>query len=143
MKNYNPNIWGPHAWIFIDTIVLNYPINPTDEDKLIYKNFFDILKYIIPCSKCRINYINNLKKYPISDIVLSTKDNLINWILNIHNEIRIEHNKNPIKKTSFRDYYDKIYNINNDNQSTRVILLFIIIICILLLQYFYRNIISK
>ena len=29
----DPNIWGPHAWFLIHTVCLNYPDNPTDEDK--------------------------------------------------------------------------------------------------------------
>ena len=29
----NPNIWGESAWLFLHTITLNYPENPTFLDK--------------------------------------------------------------------------------------------------------------
>ena len=35
-----PNIWGPHAWLFLHTITLNFPDNPTKEEKEKYKQFF-------------------------------------------------------------------------------------------------------
>jgi len=31
--NLNPNIWGPKTWFFIDSIILSYPDNPSNEDK--------------------------------------------------------------------------------------------------------------
>ena len=43
----DPEIWGPSAWIFLHTITLNYPNNPTIYDKQNYKNF--LLIYIIFC----------------------------------------------------------------------------------------------
>ena len=41
---YNPEVWGPGAWLFLHTISLNYPTNPTYEDKENYKTFFTSLK---------------------------------------------------------------------------------------------------
>ena len=38
----NPKIWGPHAWIFLHSITLNYPENPTPELKK--NNIKDFLK---------------------------------------------------------------------------------------------------
>ena len=29
----NPEIWGPPAWMFLHSISLAYPKNPTDVDK--------------------------------------------------------------------------------------------------------------
>ena len=34
-------VWGPHAWKFLHTITLNYPENPTDQNKADYKHFFE------------------------------------------------------------------------------------------------------
>ena len=36
----DPEIWGPSTWIFLHTITLNYPNNPTIYDKQNYKNFY-------------------------------------------------------------------------------------------------------
>ena len=36
-----PEIWGPNAWTFLHTITLNYPENPSEDDKQNHKDFFD------------------------------------------------------------------------------------------------------
>ena len=80
----NPKIWGPHAWIFLHSITFNYPSKPTLQDINHYKNFFNNLKYILPCNNCQNHYKNNIDKYPLTDEILSSKQKLINWLINIH-----------------------------------------------------------
>ena len=74
--NFNPNIWGPSAWFFIESSILSYPDNPNNIEIENYKNFFNSLQYILPCSKCRHNYSIHIKKYPLTNQILSNKDNL-------------------------------------------------------------------
>ena len=31
-KDFNPKIWGPHAWFFIENIALGYSKNPTVDE---------------------------------------------------------------------------------------------------------------
>ena len=102
------NIWGPNGWFFIDSICLSYPINPTDIDKQQYKNFFYSFPNVLPCSKCRIHFNNYIIKYPLTDDILNSKENLIKWILTAHNNVR---NK-KINIEEFYSYYNDKYNIN-------------------------------
>ena len=88
----NSNIWGPSAWRFLHTITFNYPINPTNEQKEIYRNFFKNLGLVLPCGICEYNYNIHLVKYPIENY-LKTKEDLVKWLINIHNEVNILHNK--------------------------------------------------
>ena len=125
----NPELWGPHAWYFLDSIILTYPNNPTDIEKNNYKNFFISLKNILPCISCRNNYEYNLIKYPLTDEVLKSRSNMIDWILNIHNDIRQEHKKSKFTRDDYSNYY---------NATNKQYLLSLIIICIILL-YFILN----
>ena len=125
----NPELWGPPAWYFLDSVILTYPTNPTDTEKNNYKNFFISLKNILPCISCRKHYENNLIKYPLNNDVLMNKNNMIDWILNIHNEIRKEHKKNIITKNKYLNYY---------KGTNKEYLLSLIIICIISL-YFILN----
>ena len=84
-QNFEPKIWGNHAWFFLETICMAYPTNPSKSMKSSAKNFFLALKDLIPCEKCRNNYILHLKEYPLTDKTLSSRDNLFVWIVNIHN----------------------------------------------------------
>ena len=61
----NVNNWGPGGWIFLHTITFNYPLYPSSEDKLKYKNFFDSIEKILPCKYCRQSFEIYRKYLPI------------------------------------------------------------------------------
>src|ERR1700733_5146368 len=80
-----PKIWGKYAWNFIHLVTLSYPDNPTCEDKRQYYIFFTSLKNVLPCAKCKFNMEKHLKKFPLTDEILSSKQNLIKWDIHLHN----------------------------------------------------------
>lgn len=132
----NPEIWGPHAWIFLHTITMNYPNKPTETDKLNYKNFFMSLQPCIPCDMCSNHYKDNLVRYPLSEEVLSCRTNLVYWLIKIHNSVNIQNNK-PIKsnqkvvQTFYNMYRPKNffdYIINHIDVCIILIILLIIIV---------------
>ena len=84
-----PEVWGPGGWIFLHTITMNYPNNPTEDQKFYYKQLFENLRYTLPCEKCANHYAENLKKYPL-DQALKSKEKLIKWLIDIHNEVNIK-----------------------------------------------------
>ena len=142
--NLNPNVWGPHAWFFLDSIVLSLPNNLSYEQKNIYKNFFTSLQDVLPCEGCREHYKQNLIKYPLTDKILSKKENIIKWILNVHNNVRKnDERKTEISIKQFFEYYNKQYDENyNKNKNIKECNLkyyiSIIIILILTLIIFYK-----
>ena len=151
--NFNPNIWGPKAWFFIDTIVLSYPNEPSEEDKEIYKNFLYQLKNVLPCESCRIHFQNSIKDIPLSSFYLSSRNNLIEWIIKIHNKVNIINNKKLLNKSEFIQYYKNSYscdielqdnnNNNNDNNIIKynnlTLMLIIIIVLIFMFMMYNKN----
>jgi len=132
--DYNPKIWGPKAWFFIETIILSYPDNPTLNDKTKFKNFFNSLANILPCEKCRYNYKNHINLNPLNNEILDNKNNLIDWIIKIHN---LSMGK-KITKKSMLNYYINQYKNSNSNLYT---CFFIIILIFILIQiYNYINV---
>jgi len=87
MTNLGPESWGPHAWKFIHIVALAYPVKPTLEDKQNYKRFYTTIGDIIPCAHCREHYKEHLIKNPITDDVLMNRKKLLNWTIDIHNEV--------------------------------------------------------
>ena len=143
----DPNVWGPKAWFFLHTITFNYPENPTEKDKIIYSSFFNSLTNVLPCSICANHYKENLKKYPI-ETNLDNKDDLVNWLINLHNLVN-EYNKKPtLSYNEVIDYYKMKYNIsnkikrdNNDNYTYKIvciILSVLVIIQFLCIFYLYK-----
>ena len=55
----NPSIWGPKAWFFLHSVSFNYPDNPTKNDKVEYKRFFESIQYILPCDNCKEHFSDN------------------------------------------------------------------------------------
>lgn len=83
----NQDKWGPHAWKYFHTITLSYPIEPTDKHKEAFRREFDDLIYKLPCSECQKHFYITISKNPITDDVLSTKDKLVRWLIDIHNMV--------------------------------------------------------
>ena len=89
-------IWGPSAWFFLHIVTFNFPVNPTNEDKLNYYNFFYNLQFVLPCGKCRINYRNNIDENDtkLSLDTFNDRETLKIWLYKLHNKVNSLTNKN-------------------------------------------------
>ena len=110
-KDYNnPNgmltsVWGPSFWHVLHTISVNYPVNPTCDDKANYKAFIMSLKNVLPCKYCRINLVKNLKVNPLNAEALKNRENFSKWIYKLHEVV----NRSLGKKSglTFREVQDR------------------------------------
>lgn len=132
-----PNIWGPPAWKFLHTITFQYPESPTDLDKQKYYTFFNSLKNVLPCPNCKEHYSENFENISIR---LESREDLIEWLIDIHNEVNKKNNKRIYTYKEVYDIYNKMYDLgdsngNNDHVGMCALILLIIIIC----YYYYKN----
>ena len=95
------SIWGPPLWHSLHTISFNYPINPTEEQKKQYFNFYNSLQGVLPCRYCRENLIKNMEKLPLNMGVFKNRESLSKYIYELHETI----NK-MLGKTSGLSYED-------------------------------------
>ena len=58
------SVWGPPLWHSLHTISFNYPIIPTEDQRIHYYNFYNSLQYILPCKYCRDNLVKNMQTLP-------------------------------------------------------------------------------
>lgn len=91
----DPHIWGPGLWLALHSITLNYPDDPSPRDKENTRKFFEYVGYNLPCFFCRDNYARHLKEYPIQ---LDTKTDLVNWLIDIHNDVNKELGKSVLSR---------------------------------------------
>jgi hypothetical protein len=105
----NPDIWGKHAWIFLHSVTFNYPDNPSEEHKEAIYDMLMSLRYILPCLTCQLNFRNHIKKHPLSDKVLSCKENLVKWMIDVHNIVNEQNGKSKQSYNDVIDYYKKLY----------------------------------
>ena len=77
-------IWGPGVWHFLHTMSFNYPVNPSADDKIHYRNFVLSLKHVLPCGKCRENFKKNLLKMPITMKEMKSRHTFSMYIYKLH-----------------------------------------------------------
>jgi len=94
-------VWGPAIWHFLHTMSFNYPIEPTLEDKLKYRNFVIQLQYILPCKYCRINLKNNFKVMPLKMTDMKNRETFSRYVYELHEKINT-----MLKKKSNLTYCD-------------------------------------
>jgi hypothetical protein len=104
-----PNIWGKHAWIFLHSVSMNYPDNPSNQDRKNYKDFFENLKYVLPCEVCKKHFTQHIYHNPIEP-ALHSKRKLVEWVIEVHNQVNITLNKPTMTYDQVIDLYKKIYN---------------------------------
>ena len=132
----DPNIWGPHAWQFLHSITLAYSDNPSESERQNYAQFFESLKDILPCEKCRIHYTQNLQTYPIENH-LENKESLFRWLVDIHNRINIDNGKPEYTYDEVTELYEKMYNKTDTGLFITNKWLYVIFVFLLLCLVFY------
>jgi hypothetical protein len=137
----NKKLWSKSLWDTFHYIALGYPMNPSNQDKINYKMFYENLYKVIPCQECTEHYKKNFEQNPI-DNYLENKDKLFEWTVNFHNnvnkftngkQISVEIAKNIYLKEKY--CFPKIYFF--------YIFLLIILIFVLLLKCFWHNFMAK
>lgn len=137
-----PEIWGRYAWNFLHLVTLDYPKNPTDTDKQNYYNFFNSVQHVLPCAKCRHNMTSHLKKYPLTNDILSNRDALIKWLIDLHNMVNYYTGKNMLSYSEAIGEMNKLTTASgclcNNKWYYFFIIIFVLILCYLI-YYFWKR----
>lgn len=134
MRNINPDLWGKYYWKMLEYTCLAYPDEPQEEDKKNVKVFLEGLSNILPCEKCRSHYKVNLLKYPLSDEVMSKKNNLLLWLFTVHNSVNQSLGKREITQKEFFGQMDGNLRMGRNKIMTIVILIILIVILIVMVK---------
>jgi len=137
--NLSPEVWGPHAWFFIESVCFAYPDVPSVDDKQNIRSFLSLLQSILPCFMCRQNYKYHLTINPITDAVLSSKQNLIVWVVNMHNLVRKLHGKKQHSYDDFMKYYIKQYSKENNSIDGKIYITILFVVLLIIIFILYRN----
>jgi hypothetical protein len=86
-------IWGPHFWETLHCVSFGYPLEPTEEHKKDYRQFFTSVKDVLPCKYCRESYtvfIFSEDETKLTDNDLKNRDNLTRWVYKLHTRVNIK-----------------------------------------------------
>jgi hypothetical protein len=107
---YSPSMWGREAWHFIHYVTLNYPNNPTDQDKKLYQQFFEALPKVLPCPICGLHFLENLHQ---NEIRLDSKKDLFEWGVDMHNAVNESNGRKVLT------YEEALQQINKNSSKGR------------------------
>jgi len=135
MQMYDPVVWGPTVWSFLDIIAFHYPTHPNDVIKKKYYDFIQNLPLFLPHYEISKNFQELLNLYPIKPY-LDNKKSLIQWTNFIHNKINEKLEKPIISlEIYYKKYYDKYKVRHKKKQGSYIII--VILICIII--YYYKK----
>jgi hypothetical protein len=80
-------IWGPHFWETLHCVSFGYPLEPTEQNKKDYMDFYISVKNVLPCKYCRDSYekfILSEDETKITDRDLKNRDSLTKWVYKLH-----------------------------------------------------------
>lgn len=82
-------IWGPSGWEFLHSVTFGYPLEPTDDNKHNYRNFFETIGDILPCRYCRESYKEFITTggTKMTNDVFKNRESLTRWFYNIHEKV--------------------------------------------------------
>ncbi len=129
-----PEIWGPHAWFLLHSISLEYPDNPTNEDKQNMTTFIESFGKVLPCEKCRVNFKSHLDKYPLNN---NSKVDLVKWVIDIHNSVNHMNNKQELSYEECIEHFEKIYD---DKPNNSIVLYVCILVLIIIIGVFINKV---
>jgi len=134
--NIDPSYWGDEEWTFLFSSAFDYPNKPSEEEINDAERLILSLKSMLPCLKCRNNYIIHLSKLNVNKNIYSCKENLIKFLVDVKNEVNKSLGK-PVYTydETVNHYYKKIFKKNQLQTSTITIvvliavLLFVVYLC--------------
>lgn len=88
-------VWGPAGWVFLHSIVQNYPWKPTMSKKKEYFQFLKGIGAVLPCRYCRESYQRFIKEPGTTSVpstrlslsVLKDRESLVKWLYLVHNKV--------------------------------------------------------
>src|SRR5438105_4301423 len=128
-----PDAWGRYGWGFLHAITLNYPEQPTPEDKANHYQFMQDVQKVLPCNNCSGNMVEHLKKLPLTDEILSNRQSFIMWMIDLHNLVNYHTGKKVLSHAEALEAIKRMYEPKKSVWGTIVV----IILLILILALFY------
>jgi len=99
-----PETWGPFFWHTFHLVALGYSNDPSYSEKKAAKDFFESMKFLIPCPQCREHYKVFLEELPITPHLDSGKD-LFRWSVVLHNRVNKSLGKKEYNESLSRAFY--------------------------------------
>lgn len=93
---------GRHTWALLHSMAASYPTVPTEKDKKLMEDFLFGLAVHYPCKICGTHLLKMLKKHGVKH---GSRDELINYMCDIHNIVNKVLNKEKFDCSKAKDVW--------------------------------------
>lgn len=107
-ERFDPQVWGPYYWFFLQTVAHTYPEIPNTVTKRKYYDFIQNLPLFIPNPEIGDKFSSLLDEFPVSPY-LDSRDSFIRWVHFMHNKINKQLDKPEISLFAALDNYRAKY----------------------------------
>ena len=94
--------WGAPGWKFLHAVTFAYPRYPSERTKYRFFGFFKMLKYVLPCPKCRKEFAIESRNLTMK--TMKDRDSLARWLVSVHNSVnrRLGKKRVPFSVVKYR-----------------------------------------
>jgi hypothetical protein len=82
----NTQFWGPSGWKFLHSITAIYPESPNFIEKLLMRDFMQLVCDILPCKYCRASFTKYSQSLDITPY-LESREMVMEWLYKMHNKV--------------------------------------------------------
>ena len=97
-NGFSPRLWGPHLWVFMHILSMNFPLVPTRAQSRAYYEFFRSLCSILPCAACRREFCLMVGQGPlrltparfmqdVREKPGNARKRLVKYIIDLHSKV--------------------------------------------------------
>lgn len=83
-----PQVWGRAFWVAMHSVSFTYPDQPSREDREHIKSFLRSISHLLPCKACCAHFRNHLNTVDLKRVA-SSRDELVRFLVDLHNEVNI------------------------------------------------------
>jgi len=131
--DFDPRIWGPKGWFFLETIVQSLPDELDKDLEHKIKNYFISTAIFLPCTFCTKHMNEYIIESKLKEIDFSKKHYVVKWLNDLHN-LRLSNDKQRTVQ-NVMDYYKDKYDANHTHYIDLYFIFITIVTCTLLLKY--------
>lgn len=82
-------IWGPPMWDSLHSISFGYPIEPSEEQRKCYYNYYSNIMNVLPCKFCRQSVAEFVQEpeTKLDMSIFKNRDTLTRWVYRLHQRV--------------------------------------------------------
>ena len=111
--------WGPKFWRCLHLMAESFPLEPTEYDKIRYREWLSITLELLPCMECRKHANQYMQENPIN---FKTREEFAMYVYNFHNEVNRRLGKPIISMDEYKAIRSRCWSVRESPKPSIIVL---------------------